>query len=99
MDFSDVYIETLTDDDDGVVFRGEDVAFTRRTFQLEYSDGTSEERELLFVPHHGAVREIDTELGTAITLRWTGNDLDTDINCSDRPRASVDHSRRRGPRS
>ena len=90
MDFSDVYIETLTDDDNGVVFRGEDVAFTRVPFTLEYSDGTSEQTELLFVPHHGAVREIDTQLGTAITLRWTGNDLDTDINVlTDLARAST----------
>jgi penicillin amidase len=80
MDFSDVYIETLTDDGNGVVFRGNDVPFTRVPFLLEFSDGTTEQRELLFVPHHGPVRELDEEAGTAITLRWTGNDLDTDIN-------------------
>ncbi len=80
MDFSDVYIETLTADGNGVVFRGEDVPFTRVPFEIRFSDGSVDERELLFVPHHGPVREIDTDLGTAITLRWTGNDLDSDIN-------------------
>lgn len=80
MDFSDVYVETLTEDGDGVVFEGEEVPFTRSTFAIEFADGTTVDRELLFVPHHGAVREIDTEAGTALTLRWTGNDLDTDIN-------------------
>lgn len=80
MDFSDVYIETLTADGNGVVFRGEDVPFTRVPFEIRFSDGSVDNRELLFVPHHGPVREIDTGLGTAITLRWTGNDLDSDIN-------------------
>ncbi len=80
MDFSDVYIETLTADGNGVVFRGSDVPFTRVPFDLVFSDGSTDQRELLFVPHHGPVREIDRDAGTAISLRWTGNDLDTDIN-------------------
>jgi len=84
MDFSDVYVETLVKDGDGnptgVMFNGEEVPFTRTPFTVNYSDGTSEQRELLFVPHHGAVRELDAESNTAITLRWTGNDVDTDIN-------------------
>jgi len=90
MDFSDVYVETLTDDSNGVVFRGQDVPFTRVPFTLEFSDGSTDEKELLFVPHHGAVREIDEDLGTALTLRWTGNDIDTDINVlTDLARAST----------
>jgi len=90
MDFSDVYIEALSGDGNGVVFRGEDVPFTRVPFTLEYSDGSTEDKELLFVPHHGPVRSIDAGLGTAITLRWTGSDLDTDINVlTDLARAST----------
>jgi penicillin amidase len=84
MDFSDVYIETLVKDGNGnptgVMFRGEEVPFLRKTFTLNFSDGTTQDKELLFVPHHGPVREIDAENGTAVTLRWTGNDVDTDIN-------------------
>jgi penicillin amidase len=84
MDFSDVYIETLVKDGDGnptgVMFKGEEVAFTRVPFTLNFSNGTTDEKELLFVPHHGAVREIDVDNNTAVTLRWTGNDVDTDIN-------------------
>lgn len=84
MDFSDIYVETLAEDGDGnpsgVLFRGEEVPFTRVPFDIEFSDGSSEERELLFVPHHGPVRSLDAELGTAVTLRWTGSDLDSDIN-------------------
>ena len=94
MDFSDVYIETLTTDGEGnptgVIFRGEEVPFTRVPFTIEFSDGSTVDRELLFVPHHGPVRSLDAELGTAISLRWTGNDLDTDINVlTDLARAST----------
>ncbi len=84
MDFSDVYIETLVKDGNGnptgVMFKGEEVPFIRVPFTINFSDGTTDEKELLFVPHHGAVRAIDTVNDTAVTLRWTGNDVDTDIN-------------------
>jgi penicillin amidase len=84
MDFSDVYIETLVKDGSGnptgVMFKGAEVPFTRVPFTITFSDGTTDEKELLFVPHHGAVREIDADNNTALTLRWTGNDVDTDIN-------------------
>ena len=84
MDFSDVYVETLTKDGSGkatgVMFEGEEVPFTRVPFTIDFSDGTSEVKELLFVPHHGSVRALDEENGTALTLRWTGNDVTTDIN-------------------
>ncbi|MCZ6807877.1 MAG: penicillin acylase family protein, partial [Deltaproteobacteria bacterium] len=84
MDFSDVYLEELVTDGSGnptgVMFQGAEVPFTRVPFTIAFNDGSTEERELLFVPHHGAVREIDVENGTAVTLRWTGNDIDTDAN-------------------
>ncbi len=84
MDFSDLYVETLVKDGDGnptgVMFKGEEVPFTRVPFVITFSDGSTDEQELLFVPHHGPVREIDAENNTAVTLRWTGNDIDTDIN-------------------
>ena len=84
MDFSDVYIETLAKDGEGnptgVMFNGEEVPFTRVPFTITFSDGSTQEEELLFVPHHGAVRSIDADNNTAITLRWTGSDVDTDIN-------------------
>ncbi len=83
-DFSDVYVEELVTDGGGsptgVMFQGREVPFTRVSFPVSFNDGSTEERELLFVPHHGAVREIDVDNGTAVTLRWTGNDTDTDIN-------------------
>jgi penicillin amidase len=84
MDFSDIYVETLVKDGNGsptgVIFKGEEVPFLRVPFEINFSDGTSDTKELLFVPHHGSVREIDGDNNTAITLRWTGNDVSTDIN-------------------
>jgi penicillin amidase len=84
MDFSDVYVETLAKDGGGnptgVMFKGQEVPFTRKTFTATFSDGSTEDRELLFVPQHGAVRELDAASDTAVTLRWTGSDIDTDIN-------------------
>ena len=84
LDFTDVYVEELAKNADGepigVMHKGEVVEFIRKNFILNFNDGSTEERELLFVPHHGAVRQIDAENGVAITLRWTGNDLSTDAN-------------------
>jgi len=82
-DMTDVYIEELVKDADGnamgVMFQGAVVPFTRVPFTVRFDDGSTEERELLFVPHHGPVREIDVDNDVAITLRWTAQDADTDI--------------------
>ena len=71
------------------------VPFTRVPWTATFTDGSTfrfcEESDcdapgLLFVEHHGAVREISEEPpadpaeDVALTLRWTGNDIDTDIN-------------------
>ncbi len=87
LDFTDVYIEELVKDEQGepigVMFKGEVVEFTRVDYTMEFSDGTTATRELRFVPHHGTVRTLDAENDVAITLRWTGNDMDTDANFLD----------------
>ncbi len=84
LDFTDWYVEELVTDTEGratgVMFEGEPVPFTRVPFTASYSDGTEEDRELLFVPHHGPVREIDLVNNVAITLRWTLQDITTDAN-------------------
>ena len=83
LDMSDLYIEELVTDAEGapigVRFENETVPFTRVSFTVTFNDGSTEEHELLFVPHHGPVREIDLANGVAVTLRWTGSDTDTDI--------------------
>ncbi|MBT8454281.1 MAG: penicillin acylase family protein [Deltaproteobacteria bacterium] len=84
LDFTDVYLEELAKNAEGepigVIFNGEVVEFIRVDFTLDFTDGSSETREILFVPHHGPVRQIDAENNVALTLRWTGHDIDTDAN-------------------
>jgi penicillin amidase len=84
LDFTDVYLEELVKDEQGepigVTFDGALVEFTRVDFTLTFNDGSTETREMLFVPQHGSVRTLDAENDVAITLRWTGNDMDTDAN-------------------
>lgn len=81
-DLSDVYIEELVKDSQGnatgVMFEGAEVPFKRVPFSVVLADGATEESELLFVPHHGPVREIDVDRNVAITLRWAGQDARTD---------------------
>lgn len=83
-DLSDVYIEELVKDETGaptgVMFNGAMVPFVKVDTTFSFVDGTSATRELLFVPHHGPVREIDVDNNIALSLRWTGNDVDTDLN-------------------
>jgi penicillin amidase len=81
-DLSDVYIEELVKDAEGnptgVMFQGEEVPFKRVLYPVTFVDGETEQHELLFVPHHGPVREIDVENNVAITLRWVAQDASTD---------------------
>jgi penicillin amidase len=80
----------------GVMFEGEEVDFVRIPWTVTLSDGTThdfcdgvecEGPPLLFVPHHGPViRDIsfeepeNPENDVALTLRWTGQEVSTDIN-------------------
>lgn len=81
-DLNDVYIEALVKDTDGnptgVMFQGTEVPFTRVPFTVTFGDGGTQEHELLFVPHHGPVREIDVDNDVAITVRWAVQDASTD---------------------
>lgn len=79
-DMADVYIETLSADGTGVIFNGETVPFVEQvhTFKVDKADDVNETR--LYVPHHGPVVAIDREAGTAMTIKWTGQDASTDLN-------------------
>ena len=99
MDFTDVFIEEVVRDASGsptgVMFQGKEVDFVRIPWTVTFSDGTThdfcdgaecEAPPLLFVPHHGPVRDIsfeqpdDPEADVALTLRWTAQEITTDIN-------------------
>ena len=78
-DFTDVYIEELSADGEHVIFEGEEVEILRREDQYNLAGMPSEQYESLYVPHHGPIIAIDREAGTAATMRWTGQDADTDV--------------------
>jgi len=77
-DFTDVYVEQLTPSGDGVIFNGEEVPFVEREFTLELAGGGTRTETLRWVPHHGPLLAIDEEAGTALSLRWTAQELSTD---------------------
>jgi penicillin amidase len=77
-DQSDIYIETLSEDGEGVMFNGEKVPFVERDYTYNTADSGELTRTARFVPHHGPVLSIDEESGTALSLRWTANDIGSD---------------------
>ncbi|MEZ4471483.1 MAG: penicillin acylase family protein [bacterium] len=78
-DMSDVYLETLSPDGEGVMFNGAAVPFVKVDQTFELSDGPDVTETFLYVPHHGPVIAIDRDAGTAVTVKWTGHDLSTDL--------------------
>ena len=80
-DFMDVYMETLSGDGQGVVFNGNDVAFVEKQVTFKVAGQDDETRTLRYVPHHGPViAGPDIQNNSALTMRWTLHDADTDLN-------------------
>lgn len=79
-DMSDVYVETLNQDGSGVLFNKGEVAFVEQEYTVEVVGSGPQTRTYQYVPHHGIVTSVDSAAGIATTVRWTGQDLDTDLN-------------------
>jgi len=83
LDQSDAYLEQVVFDGAtpvGVRFRGETVPFTVDTETFaDPDDGSASSMDLLYVPHHGPVLDLDPGNQTATTLRWSGQDISTDV--------------------
>lgn len=77
-DLTDVYIEELTEDGQGVVFRGEDVPFIKKKYSFQTPSGSQEE-DFLWVPHHGPVLSIDEDAGVAISMKSILQESTTDL--------------------
>ena len=79
-DFVDVYVETVVDAGAAVQFNGSAVPFATRDETFEISGADPVTRTLLYVPHHGPVIEgPDLVNSRALSVRWTLNDADTDL--------------------
>ncbi len=79
-DQADVYLETLNDAGDAVVFNGSEVAITSISQTYEVSGKDDEVRTIEYVPHHGPILSKDVEAKTATSLRWVAQDATTDFN-------------------
>lgn len=81
-DVTDVWLETISSDGDGVMFRGEKVAFERVPETLKVFGRDDYTWDVLVVPHHGPIAptlDIDQKVvppeagGNAFSVRWTGH--------------------------
>jgi penicillin amidase len=89
-DVSDVYQEQVTADGSGVVFNGQPVAFQTAKEIIPLGGGKTYEYDVQIVPQHGPILPtIDPTTqhvvpapagGTAMSERWTGNDVTHDID-------------------
>ncbi|HTE55935.1 MAG TPA: penicillin acylase family protein [Kofleriaceae bacterium] len=83
-DATDVYVETLNKDGTAVIFDDgtgpAEVPITQVEYTFEVANGEPVTESFPFVPHHGPIISTDAKAGTALSVRWTGHDADTDIN-------------------
>lgn len=79
-DMADVYLEQLAPDGSGVILDGDVVPFVTREFTIAVARGEPVVHTAYYVPHHGPVVALDAADGTAVTLKWTGQDADTDLD-------------------
>jgi len=79
-DMSDVYVETLSGDGNGVQFNKSIVPFVERDFTVNVAGAAAQTRTYRYVPHHGIVTSYDANGGVATSVKWTGQDADTDLN-------------------
>ncbi|MEZ4223586.1 MAG: penicillin acylase family protein [Polyangiaceae bacterium] len=79
-DLTDVYVEEVSADGNSVTFKNAQVPIVKKMVSFTFSDGSSEQRELQFVPHHGPVLPRANASDPMLTLRWAGNDITTDVN-------------------
>lgn len=84
-DMSDVYTETTNAAGTAVLYNEGEVPFVERTFEFEVAGQAPVSRTVRYVPHHGPVivpdvYEPDQPSLPPISLRWTGQDADTDLN-------------------
>lgn len=80
MDLADAYVEELTEDGKSVNFNGGTVDIIEVEHTFDVARATPETRTLRFVPHHGPVLSYDAAAGSAVSIRWAGNDARTDLD-------------------
>ncbi|HMR73910.1 MAG TPA: penicillin acylase family protein [Polyangiaceae bacterium] len=79
-DLTDVYVEEVSPDGNSVSFKNSAVPIIKKLTTFALSDGTTVDKELQFVPHHGPVLPRADASDPMLTMRWAGNDISTDVN-------------------
>ncbi len=79
-DMADVYVETLNTAGDAVMLNGNEVPILTVDHTFGVLGGQPITEPFEYVPHHGPVVSKDTNMGIAITIKWTGQEADTDLN-------------------
>lgn len=81
-DLADVYEEQLTPDGKTVVFEGGTVPIIEKEFTFIDSSADNQvvTQTFRYVPHHGPIVSEDLDAGTAVTIRWRGQDAGTDLD-------------------
>lgn len=72
-DQADVFLEELNEAGTHVIYDGEEVELL--TYDIQIGDDVTTAK---VVPHHGPI--IGEQDGKAVSLKWTGQDLSTDVN-------------------
>ena len=79
MDLTDLYVETLNEEGDAVMFNGQEVPIETKEFTFEVYNGESVTETFEYVPHHGPIISKDVENQRAVSLRWSLHQPGDDI--------------------
>lgn len=82
-DVTDVYVETLNDAGDAVIFNGDEVPIV--SYEQEFKVRSGSETQTLtevieYVPHHGPILKGSKADGKALSVKWTGRLVDSEIS-------------------
>lgn len=79
-DTTDVYLETLAEDGIATLLDGAAVPLVKVDYSIAVAGEDPVTLTVEVVPHHGPLLVRDDQAGTALSLRWTGHDLSTDLD-------------------
>ncbi len=81
-DVTDIYIETLNEAGDAVLFNGEYVPIKQYEQSFKVGPGADakvEKQVIEYVPHHGPILDGSKKDGKALSIKWTGRFVDNEV--------------------
>lgn len=80
LDMSDVYIETLNEAGDAVIFNGEEVPLLQKDYTFDVYLGQPVTETLEWVPHHGPLISKDVANRRGVSVKWVAHQGGEDLN-------------------